>query len=268
MSERVDFSANASVYDRRHGAIMSDDEMGRLWMAAGPQVGARVLDIGAGTGRMAIPLASRSCNVVAVEPAGGMLAQLRAKTGDNKVWSVVAEGARLPFPVGLFDAVVIARLLYLTPDWRAILRDAHRVLAIGGCLLHEWGNGQVDQEWVQIREEGRRLCEQVGLRAPFHPGVRSETDVDCELDDLGLVREGQLEMGPGPPITLREFLRRPVDGELSYIWAVPEQVRAECLPPLQRWSEHMFDLDRPVPIPRELRWTIRWKRASDPDERQ
>ena len=163
---------------------MSDDELGRLWMAAGLQVGARVLDIGAGTGRVAIPLASRGCNVVAVEPAGGMLAQLRAKTGDNKVWSVVAEGARLPFPVGHFDAVVIARLLYLTPDWRAILRDAHRVLAIGGCLLHEWGNGQVDEEWVQIREEGWRLFEQAGLRAPFHPGVRSETDVDCELDDL------------------------------------------------------------------------------------
>jgi hypothetical protein len=162
---------------------------------------------------------------------------------------------------------VIARLLYLTPDWRAVLRDAHRVLAIGGCLLHEWGNGQVDEEWMQIREEGRRLFEQAGLRAPFHPGVRSETDVDSELDDLGLVREGQLEMGPGPPSTLREFLRRLVEGELSYIWAVPEHVRAECLPPLQRWSEHMFDLDRSVPMPRELRWTIRRKRARDPDER-
>ena len=148
---------------------MSDDELGRLWLAAGLQVGARVLDIGAGTGRVAIPLASRGCNVVAVEPAGGMLAQLRAKTGDNKVWSVVAEGARLPFPVGHFDAVVIARLLYLTPDWRAILRDAHRVLAIGGCLLHEWGNGQVDEEWVQIREEGRRLFEQAGATRALPP---------------------------------------------------------------------------------------------------
>ena len=143
MSERVDFSANASVYDRRHGAIMSDDELGRPWLAAGLQVGARVLDIGAGTGRVAIPLASRGCNVVAVEPAGGMLAQLRAKTGDNKVRSVVAEGARLPFPVGHFDAVVIARLLYLTPDWRAILRDAHRVLAIGG--LPDCTNGAMDR---------------------------------------------------------------------------------------------------------------------------
>ncbi len=235
---------------------MSGDGLGRLWMAAGLQVGARVLDIGAGTGRVAIPLASRGCNVVAVEPARDMLAQLRAKTGDNKVLSLVAEGARLPFLVGHFDAVVIARLLYLTPDWRAILHEAHRVLVVGGCLLHEWGNGQVDEEWVQIREEGRRLFEQAGLEVPFHPGVRSETEIDDRLDRLRFVREGAVEMGPGPAITLREFLRRLVEGELSYIWGVPEDVRTECLPKLKRWSEQMFDLDRPVPMPREIRWTI------------
>ena len=28
-------------------------------------------------------------------------------------------------------------------------------------------------------------------------------------------------MGPGPAITLRQFLRRVVDGELSYIWDIP-----------------------------------------------
>jgi SAM-dependent methyltransferase len=261
VSDRVDFSANASVYDRRHGAILSGDELDRLWMAARLQAGARVLDIGAGTGRVAIPLAGRGCHVAAVEPARGMLAELRAKTGDHKVSSLAAEGAQLPFLAGRFDAVVIARLLYLTPDWRAILRDAHRVLAVGGYLLHEWGNGQADEEWVQIREEARRLFEQAGLRAPFHPGVRSEIEVDGELDDLRLVREVQIEVGPGPVITLREFLCRLVAGELSYIWGVPEDVRAECLPQLQGWSEQKFDLDRPVPMPRELRWTIRRKDA-------
>jgi SAM-dependent methyltransferase len=261
VSERVDFSANAGVYDRRHGAVMSGESLDRLWTAAGLQVGARVLDLGAGTGRVAIPLASRGCHVVAVEPAPGMLAELRTKTGEHNVLPLAAEAAQLPFLAGPFDAVVIARLLYLTPDWRDILREARRVLAVGACLLHEWGNGQADEEWVQIREEARRLFEQAGLCAPFHPGVRSEIEVDGELDDLRLVRAGELEMGPGPAITLREFLRRLVEGELSYIWGVPEDVRADCLPQLQGWSEQKFDLDRPVPMPRELRWTIRRKDA-------
>ena len=254
--ERVDFSANARVYDRRHGATISDTELGRLWVAAWLQAGATVVDIGAGTGRVTIPLAGRGCNVVAVEAAPGMLAQLREKAGRIKVLPILAGASHLPFPGGRFDAVVIARLLYLTPDWPAILAETRRVLAVGGSLLHEWGNGQIDEEWVQIREEARRLFEQAGVPMPFHPGVRSETEVDEQLEALGLHRDGEVEMGPGPAITLRQFLRRVVDGELSYIWDVPTPVRAECLPRLQRWSEERFDVGRLMPIPREVRWTI------------
>src|SRR5262245_5983967 len=96
----------------------------------------------------------------ALEPARGMLEQLRTKAGETHLLAVVAEGARLPFPPEHFDVVVIARLLYLTRDWPLILRESHRVLAAGGCLLHEWGNGERDEEWVQVREEARRLFEE------------------------------------------------------------------------------------------------------------
>ena len=256
MSERVDFSRNASVYDRRHGAALSEEALKRLWDAAGLLAGARVLDIGAGTGRVAIPLARHGCHVVAVEPATAMLAELRAKASETDVLGVAAEGARLPFPTGHFDAVVIARLLYLTPDWRAILDEACQVLAIGGHLLHEWSNGQADEEWVQIRSEARRLFEQAGVQAPFHPGVCSEADVDQQLVSLGCVQEARLELGPGPSLTLREFLRRLAEGELSYVWSVPETVRAACLPRLQRWAAQRFDLDCTIPMPRQLAWTI------------
>jgi len=262
VSERVDFSGNANVYDRRHGAALSDEGLKRLWEAAGLRTGARVLDIDAGTGRVAIPLARHGCHVVAADPAMDMLTQLRAKASGTAVPVVVAEGARLPFPAGRFDAVVIARLLYLTPDWRAILDETHQVLRVGGRLLHEWSNGQADEEWVQIREEARRLFEQAGLQAPFHPGVRAEADADRETVSLGLVREVQLDLGPGPTLTLREFLRRLAEGELSYIWNVPADVRTECLPRLQRWAAQRFDLERPIPMPRELGWTIHRKDAA------
>ena len=259
MGERVDFSHNATVYDRRHGTAMADDESGQLWLAARLRVGARALDIGAGTGRVAIPLALRGCQVTALEPARAMLDQLRNKAADAKVLAIVAEGSQLPFPAGRFDVVVIARVLYLTPDWHAILREARRVLAIGGRLLHQWGNGQIDEEWVQIREEARRLFEEAGIHAPFHPGVRAEHEVDGYLAALQLVHEANLEIGPGPEITLREFVRRLVSGELSYIWNVPEHVRAACLPRLERWAEQTFNLERPIAMPRDLRWTVHRK---------
>lgn len=262
MSERVDFSANAAIYDRRHGASVSDEGLDRLWRAAGMSAGDRVLDIGAGTGRVAIPLATQRCRVVALEPASGMVEQLRRKDGDGRVQPLVAEGSALPFPPGSFNVVVIARLLYLTPDWRAILDEACRVLSISGILLHEWGNGEADEEWVRIREEARRLFERAGVTAPFHPGVRSETDVDEHLATLGMVQDGEVAMGPGPTITLGEFLRRLTEGELSYIWNVPEHVRTAALPNLRRWSEQTFDLGAPINVPRQIRWTLFRKAAT------
>jgi hypothetical protein len=135
VADRVDFSANATVYDRRHGAALSDDSVTRLWLAAGLRSGAAVLDIGVGTGH------------------------------------------------------------------------------------------------------GR-------------------------LESLGFVRETELALGPGPSVTLREFLRRLVEGELSYIWGVPDSVRSECLPDLTRWSEQTFDLDRPMPMPQEIRWSVYRKGAA------
>jgi SAM-dependent methyltransferase len=189
-----------------------------------------------------------------------MLAHLQAKAGVNDVSAVVAEGSALPFPGRSFDGVIIARLLYLTADWRAILREADRALACAGCLLHEWGNGRSDEEWVQIREQARKLFEGAGLRAPFHPGVRSETEVDQELASLQFAPEGRLDLGPGPVLTIQEFLRRLVEGELSYIWNVPTDIRAQCLPRLRQWAENTFDLERPVPIPEMMYWTI-YRRA-------
>jgi SAM-dependent methyltransferase len=154
------------------------------------------------------------------------------------------------------DVVVIAKLLYLTPDWRAVLTEAYRVLASGGHLLHEWGNGEADEEWVQIREKARALFEVAGVGLPFHPGVRSEVEVDKYLRVLGFVRAADLPMGPEPSLTLSEFLRRLASGELSYIWNVPKSVQEECLPRLKAWSAKTFDLERSIAMPRELRWAV------------
>ena len=256
MSQRVDFSGNAKVYDRRHGAVLAEDVVQRLATAGAIQSGTNVLDIGAGTGRVSIGLAGLGCKVVALEPALGMVETLRTKVGVLPIRVIAGEGARLPFTSGQFDVVVIARVLYLTADWRDVLRDAHRVLGVGGCLLHEWGNGEADEEWVQIREKARSLFEEAGASSPFHPGVRSEREVDDDLKALGFNRSAEVPIGPGPILTLAEFLGRLIDGEFSYIWNVPKAVQGQCLPVLKAWSEQHFDLGRSISMPRDLCWTV------------
>ena len=60
MSERVDFSANAPVYDRRHGAALAPEVTRSLALEAALTRGARVLDVGAGPGRVREACGERS----------------------------------------------------------------------------------------------------------------------------------------------------------------------------------------------------------------
>jgi ubiquinone/menaquinone biosynthesis C-methylase UbiE len=256
VSERVDFSANAPVYDCRHGAALAPDVARSLAMKAALTQGTRVLDVGAGTGRVAHALADLGCDVVALDPASPMLDQLRSKASTRRVRAVVGEGARLPFAACVFDAAVIARVLYLVADWRAVLQETHDALKPGGYLLHEWGNGTADEEWVRIREKTRVLFQDAGVAVPFHPGARTEAEVDDYLATLGLAQTDCVPAGPGPEISLREFVHRITSGELSYTWSVPKPVQEHCLPLLQRWCEQTFDLERSFPMPRELQWMV------------
>jgi ubiquinone/menaquinone biosynthesis C-methylase UbiE len=257
VSERVDFSANAPIYDRRHGDVLAPEIARSIAGEASLAPGARVLDIGAGTGRVSLALADLGCDVVALDPALPMLYELRRKAaGPRLARAAVGEGARLPFTASMFDAVVIARLLYLVTDWRAVLDAARDVLAPGGCVLHEWANGETDEPWVRIREKARGLFQDAGIEVPFHPGARTEGEVDAYILGLGFTRSGCVSGGAGPETTLREFLHRLVTAELSYIWNVPIHVQQACLPHLQQWSEDTFDLDRAFPAPKELWWRI------------
>jgi len=256
MTRRVDFSNNAPIYDRRHGAVVSYSDLAKICDAAQLKAACRVLDIGAGTGRLSIPLSDRGYTVVALEPARGMREQLRIKAGDRAIETLLAEGSQVPLESASFDAVVVARLLYLTPDWKAILGEASRVLKPNGVLLHEWGNGDPGEEWVQIREKARALFENAGVVAPFHPGARKESEIASYLAGAGFHVTARVDLGNGPLVTLREFLRRLVDGELSYIWEVPVEVRASTLPALQRWAQSRFDLDVQFPNPKKIEWSI------------
>ena len=111
---------------------------------AGP--GARVLDLGAGTGRIADPLADLGHDVVAVDDSADMLADVRRARPHR------ARIEDLDLPVR-FDAVLLASHLANTPDDRlraALLRAARRHLADGGTVLLQWH----EPEWFARLQPG------------------------------------------------------------------------------------------------------------------
>ena len=235
---------------------MPRDVAQKLADAGGLEPGARILDVGAGTGRVAIAFAEIGYRVTALDPALRMLDEVRLKAHHCRVQLVAGEGGRLPFGTSLFDAVILARILYLMADWTAVLREVYDVLKPGGFLFHEWGNGQAGEAWVQVREKLRALFLDAGVETPFHPGARSEAEVDDFLIERGFVRRERLSAGPGPCMTLHDFVGRIAAGEFSYVWNIPAHVQESCIPLLNQWCQDTFGLRQSFPMPAQLEWTV------------
>jgi SAM-dependent methyltransferase len=248
------FSANAAGYDRSRPSLVSDSTRDAIVRGARVPPRGRILDVGAGTGRVAIPLAVAGYRIVAADRSKEMLDVLRGKVATVGVDAVVASAASLPFGDRTFDAVVIARLLYLTPDWQEILVEARRVLADGGRLLHEWANGTPAEPAFLIKERLRALLEEAGVAEPFHPGVRHESTVDAFLSGrgCGLVDAVEVALEGGMPVG--DFLDRIEAGEFSYTWSAPAAVKDRCVTALRSWALQRFDLDAPA-----LGTTTSWK---------
>lgn len=138
------FDQVAPDYDR-FNRVMSLG-LARRWRrnlleAVDPAPDARVLDLGTGTGDLALEAARRAPGgqVVGVDLSDGMLARARSKAaGDGgpraRVDLLQATALRLPLPADAVDHAVSAFALRNVRDLEALAREATRVLRPGGTF--------------------------------------------------------------------------------------------------------------------------------------
>lgn len=110
-----------------------------------PPGAARVLDLGAGTGKLTRQLAQRGLDVVAVEPLAGMRAQLAQAVPGVPVHPGSAED--IPLPDGSVDAVLVAQAWHWVDPARAV-PEAARVLVPRGQLGLVWNMRDDRADWV------------------------------------------------------------------------------------------------------------------------
>ncbi|HEX9623568.1 MAG TPA: class I SAM-dependent methyltransferase [Streptosporangiaceae bacterium] len=101
--------------------------------------GARVLDLGCGTGRLALGLSAAGHQVTGVDPAAASLAAARAKPGADQVTWI--EGTSADLPEAAFDVAVmtshVAQFFVAAETWQRTLTDLRRALVPGGRLIFD-----------------------------------------------------------------------------------------------------------------------------------
>jgi SAM-dependent methyltransferase len=105
----------------------------------------RVLDLGAGTGALTGTLLGRGLDVVAVDPDGGMLAELRRRHPTAN--ATVGSAESIPLAAASVDAVVVGTAFHWFDRDRA-LPEIARVLRPGGVLGTLYNHTDDSVEWV------------------------------------------------------------------------------------------------------------------------
>lgn len=148
----------ADGYARHWGAVIEPAAV-RLLDDLTPMLPAgstHVLDIGTGTGALAIAALERwpRTRVTGIDPSAVMTAHAMADAerrlqggAKGRLQTATAFADRLPFPDGTFDLAMSSFVLQLVPSRAAALREAKRVLRPGAPLGYvTWlrGDGAVD----------------------------------------------------------------------------------------------------------------------------
>jgi ubiquinone/menaquinone biosynthesis C-methylase UbiE len=131
-SPTPDFGRLAATYDELRPADGHWLELVDLLTREAELAGARVLDIGCGTGRLAAELARRGARVWGVEPSPEMLDAARANVPAG-VGLKLGRAEELPFRAGWFDRAVFSLVVHLV-DRNGAFAEARRVLAPGGSV--------------------------------------------------------------------------------------------------------------------------------------
>jgi SAM-dependent methyltransferase len=193
------FADVAAVYERGRPSY-PPVVVERIVAELGVGAGARVLDLGAGTGKLARPLVAAGLDVVAVEPLARMRSALADAIGAERALDGRAEA--IPLGDASVDGAVCAEAFHWFDGSRAAA-ELWRVLRPGGGVvvmwLHEtgdlgpWGaevRALLEPLWQAARHpglvDGHRV-DPLERHAGFEPLRRVELEFADELDREGVL---------------------------------------------------------------------------------
>ncbi len=258
-SQSVSFDRVANQYDATRGYPPDVPErIAAGFIAAGGLArGADTLELGIGTGRIALPLLAQGVNVTGVDISPRMVEHLtanydaqrreRPEAGWGELAVAMADMTALPFPANRFDAVVGVHILHLEPEWRRALDETFRVLRPGASLLLGQDRRE-NPELDAISDYWQDVVRELGY-TPRRVGAKGYGEIVAELRARGLPIHEQVAVTWSEAETPRAALENITLRLWSLTWHVPDDLFAESARRLELWvNEHYGDtLDLPRP---------------------
>jgi ubiquinone/menaquinone biosynthesis C-methylase UbiE len=243
----------AEYYDATRA--LSDEAMERLVGLLRADLDGRgcCLEIGVGTGRVALPLSSAGVEMVGIDLSSPMLARLLRKGGGVPPFGLVrADATALPFADGAFGAGLVCHVLHLIPRWETALDELARVIGRPGVILVELAEAGLDGPAAEIRGRFHQLA---GVAPYTHLGVRDPAAVDQALRALGASIRDLPTVVEERSVRVAEIIDRLEMGIHSSNAALPAETRRRAAEATRSWARARFgDLDVLLRQERSITW--------------
>lgn len=235
------FDRAVEYYDRTRALPDDVVDRQRALLMAELATCARVLEIGVGTGRIAVTL---DVPIIGLDLSRPMMEVLRTKT--DAIPLVEGDATRLPFPDDTFDAAYAAHVLHLIPAWESALAELVRVVRPGGVVLAVRGSGANDVERAMNRDLGVR-------NKPV--GAHLIEEIDDGARRLGLGVRALETITWTRPVSLSEIAANVEQGIWSGMWHLSEHERRHEGDRVRAWAEAEYgDVDAVVDATSSFAW--------------
>jgi SAM-dependent methyltransferase len=246
MSGSVSFDRAAEYYDETRGLSeggvrRTTAALAEAFAGAGP-----LLEVGVGTGQVAVPLHHAGGRVVGLDLSRAMLRRLLDKGGGEPAFPLMeADATAMPLRDGSFAGAYLRWVLHLIADWETVVREIARVVVPGGRYLAALGSYGGARSEIQSR-----FAEITGIStAPVGLAWEGWPALDGLVAAMGGSRLPDVTVRDRDPFDLERFVRGVEDARYSWTWSVTDDVRRAAAAEVRSWAEARWGpLDR---VPRE-----------------